>query len=44
LLSNVKKSNPAFFERLVVDLSVRMGYGGTIKEPDKPLARQAMKA
>jgi len=29
LLEKVKTSTPAFFERLVVDLLVRMGYGGS---------------
>lgn len=29
LLEKVKNSTPAFFERLVVDLLVRMGYGGS---------------
>jgi len=28
-------SSPSFFERLVVDLQVRMGYGGTRKEAGK---------
>ena len=28
-------SSPSFFERLVVDLLVRMGYGGTRKEAGK---------
>lgn len=32
LLENVKKSSPIFFERLVVELLVAMGYGGSIKE------------
>lgn len=32
LLQQVKDSSPAFFERLVVDLLVRMGYGGTRKD------------
>lgn len=29
LLTQVKSASPAFFERLVVDLLLRMGYGGT---------------
>lgn len=29
LLSLVKSASPAFFERMVVDLLLRMGYGGT---------------
>ena len=32
LLETVKKSSPEFFERLVVDLLVRMGYGGSRQE------------
>lgn len=29
VLSQVKSASPAFFERMVVDLLLRMGYGGT---------------
>jgi restriction system protein len=29
LLDTVKSSSPAFFERLVIDLLLKMGYGGT---------------
>lgn len=32
LLDRVKASSPRFFERLVVDLLVRMGYGGSRKD------------
>lgn len=32
LLSSIKASSPAFFERLVVDLLLKMGYGGSRKE------------
>jgi restriction system protein len=32
LLETVKGQSPAFFERLVVDLLVMMGYGGTRKD------------
>lgn len=32
LLSMVKQSSPAFFERLVVELLVKMGYGGSRRE------------
>jgi restriction system protein len=35
LLSKVKQCTPAFFESLVVELLVKMGYGGTIKEAGK---------
>lgn len=32
ILQRIKVSPPSFFEKLVVDLLVKMGYGGTIKE------------
>lgn len=32
LLKNIMNSEPAFFERLVVELLVKMGYGGSLKE------------
>lgn len=32
LLSRIKASHPSFFERLVVELLVKMGYGGSIKD------------
>lgn len=32
LLDHVKKSSPNFFEKLVVDLLVKMGYGGSRKD------------
>jgi restriction system protein len=32
LLLKIKASPPAFFERLVVELLVKMGYGGSIKD------------
>jgi len=32
LLEVVKKCSPGFFERLVIDLLVRMGYGGTRRD------------
>jgi restriction system protein len=32
LIEIVKSSTPAFFERLVVDLLIKMGYGGSRKE------------
>jgi restriction system protein len=37
LLAIVKKSTPKFFEKLVVDLVVAMGYGGSIKEAGKAI-------
>ena len=39
LLKIVKESSPAFFERLVIDLLVKMGYGGTRKEAGKAIGR-----
>lgn len=39
LLDNVKKSSPVFFERLVVELLVKMGYGGSIKEAGHALGK-----
>lgn len=35
LLSKVKTCTPLFFENLVVELLVKMGYGGTLKEAGK---------
>ena len=32
LLTSIQKSNPKFFERLVVELLVKMGYGGSWQE------------
>jgi len=32
LLIKIKQSSPSFFERMVVELLVRMGYGGSIKD------------
>ncbi len=32
LLQRVKTASPAFFERLVLDLLVKMGYGGSIRD------------
>ena len=39
LLINIKNSNPAFFERLVVELLVAMGYCGSISEAGKAIGR-----
>lgn len=39
LLDNVKKSSPVFFEGLVVELLVKMGYGGSIKEAGHALGK-----
>jgi len=39
LLNNVKKSKPSFFEKLVVELLVAMGYGGSIKEAGQAIGK-----
>lgn len=39
LLNKVLELSPAFFERLVVELLVKMGYGGSIKDAGKALGR-----
>lgn len=39
LLNKVIDLSPAFFERLVVELLVKMGYGGSIKDAGKALGR-----
>lgn len=39
ILSKVKAASPSFFERLVVDLLVKMGYGGTRSGAGKALGR-----
>lgn len=39
LLKTVMECPPAFFERLVIDLLVKMGYGGTRKEAGKAIGR-----
>ena len=39
LLKRIKASAPSFFEHLVVDLLVRMGYGGSRKEAGKALGK-----
>lgn len=39
LLQQVKQRSPAFFENLVVDLVVRMGYGGSREEAGKSIGR-----
>lgn len=35
LMSNIMGQNPAFFERLVMDLLEKMGYGGELKNPSQ---------
>jgi restriction system protein len=39
LLDAVKASSPQFFERLVVTLLVRMGYGGTLQDAGQAVGR-----
>jgi restriction system protein len=39
LLETVKASTPLFFERLVIDLLVRMGYGGTRKDAGRAVGK-----
>lgn len=39
LLAKVIESSPAFFERLVVELLVKMGYGGSIKDAGNAIGR-----
>lgn len=39
LLSKVKNSSPLFFENLVVELLVKMGYGGSIKDAGKAIGK-----
>ncbi len=39
LLDMVKNSSPAFFERLVIDLLIAMGYGGSRKEAGQAVGK-----
>ena len=39
LLQQIMACSPAFFERLVVDLLLRMGYGGTRKDAGQAIGR-----
>lgn len=39
VLGSVKESSPSFFERLVVDLLVKMGYGGNRQDAGKALGK-----
>ena len=39
LLFKIKNSSPAFFETLVVELLVKMGYGGSIKDAGQSIGR-----
>jgi len=39
LLEQIKSSSPGFFETLVIDLLVRMGYGGTMQDAGQSMGR-----
>jgi len=39
LLKTVKTSSPEFFEKLVVDLLLKMGYGGSLKDAGKAIGK-----
>jgi restriction system protein len=39
LLQTIKSQSPAFFERIVIDLLVKMGYGGTRKDAGQAVGR-----
>jgi len=39
ILKQIKKCSPSFFEKLVVDLLVKMGYGGTRKDAGKAIGK-----
>lgn len=39
LVAAIKKCSPAFFEQMVVELLVNMGYGGTLKDAGMALGR-----
>jgi restriction system protein len=39
LLFKIKNSSPSFFETLVVELLVKMGYGGSIKDAGRSIGR-----
>jgi restriction system protein len=39
LLSTVKTCSPAFFERLVIDLLLKMRYGGTRRDAGRAIGR-----
>jgi restriction system protein len=39
LVQNIKNSSSAFFEHLVVELLVKMGYGGSIKEAGRAIGK-----
>ena len=39
LLAKVKNTSPTFFERLVIDLLLKMGYGGSLKDAGKAIGQ-----
>ena len=39
LLNQVKRSSPKFFEKLVVELLVKMGYGGSFKDAGEAIGK-----
>jgi len=39
LLNLVKKASPRFFEKLVVELLIKMGYGGSLKDAGKAIGQ-----
>jgi restriction system protein len=39
LLDAIKQASPAFFEQIIIDLLVRMGYGGSRKEAARAIGR-----
>lgn len=39
LIDTVRRLSPVFFERLVVELLVKMGYGGSIKDAGKAIGK-----
>lgn len=39
ILQSVRSATPAFFERLVVDVLVKMGYGGSLKDAGERLGK-----
>lgn len=40
VLENVKNSTSIFFEKMVIELLVKMGYGGSIKEAGKAIGNR----
>ena len=40
LLQTIRSASPAFFEKLVVDVLVAMGYGGSLKDAGEAIGRR----